>query len=113
MPSWRTPSSSPTSSGPAPASSRRSSSSRSSAGPIARAFRGAGPPVRGSADTIEPGAGATAMNVKVGGMLRLLRATGPHLTRGSRIVALSGYLGAEPNGDELGPGVVNAALQNL
>jgi NAD(P)-dependent dehydrogenase (short-subunit alcohol dehydrogenase family) len=82
-------------------------------GPVAMAFMGAGLPVRGSADTIEPGAVGTAMNVKLGGLLRLLRATGPHLSAGSRIVALTGYLGAEPNGDELGPGVVNAALQNL
>lgn len=82
-------------------------------GPVALAFMGAGLPVRGSADTIEPGAIGTAMNVKLGGLLRLLRATGPHLGAGSRIIALTGYLGAEPNGDELAPGVVNAALQNL
>jgi NAD(P)-dependent dehydrogenase (short-subunit alcohol dehydrogenase family) len=81
--------------------------------PVRMAFMGAGLPVRGSARTVEPGAVAVAMNVKLGGMLRLLRATEPHMRKGSRIVALSGYLGAEPNGDELGPGIVNAALHNL
>jgi NAD(P)-dependent dehydrogenase (short-subunit alcohol dehydrogenase family) len=82
-------------------------------GPVRMAFMGAGLPVRGSAKTIEPGAVAVGMNVKIGGMLRLLRAVDSNLGAGSRIVALSGYLGAEPNGDELGPGVVNAALHNL
>jgi NAD(P)-dependent dehydrogenase (short-subunit alcohol dehydrogenase family) len=82
-------------------------------GPVRLAFMGAGLPVRGSARTVEPGAVAVAMNVKVGGMLRLLRATDDHLSEGARIVALSGYLAAEPNGDELGPGIVNAALHNL
>jgi NAD(P)-dependent dehydrogenase (short-subunit alcohol dehydrogenase family) len=77
------------------------------------AFMGAGLPVKGSAKSIDPGAVAIAMNVKIGGMLRLLRAVDPRLDTGSRIVALSGYLGAEPNGDELGPGIVNAALHNL
>lgn len=82
-------------------------------GPVRMAFMGAGLPVRGSADTIEPGMVGVGMNVKLGGLLRLLRATREHFVPGSRIVALTGYLGAEPNGDELGPGVVNAALHNL
>lgn len=81
--------------------------------PVRMAFMGAGLPVRGSADTIEPGMVAVGMNVKVGGMLRLVRATRDSFAPGARIVALSGYLGEEPNGDELGPGVVNAALANL
>lgn len=82
-------------------------------GPVRMAFMGAGLPVRGSARTVEPGAIAVAMNVKLGGLVRLLRAVDDRLGEGSRIVALSGYLGAEPNGDELAPGIVNAALQNL
>jgi NAD(P)-dependent dehydrogenase (short-subunit alcohol dehydrogenase family) len=81
--------------------------------PVRLAFMGAGLPVRGSADTVEPGAVAVAMNVKLGGLLRLLRAVGDGFAPDARIVALTGYLGEEPNGDELAPGIVNAALQNL
>lgn len=82
-------------------------------GPVRLAFTGAGLPVRGSAETIETDGLGVAVNIKLGGLLRLLRAVGDRLDRGSRIAVLSGFLAAEPNDGEAAPGVVNAALHNL
>ncbi|MFE4755005.1 SDR family NAD(P)-dependent oxidoreductase [Streptomyces mirabilis] len=82
-------------------------------GPLRMIFMGAGLPVRGSAETAAPGDFATAINVKIGGLVRLLRATGPQLGAGSRIVVLSGYHATEPRPHEAMPGVINAALHNF
>lgn len=73
----------------------------------------AGLPVRGSVETIEPSMLGVGVDIKVGGVLRLVRAAGPYLVPGSRIVTFAGSLGLEPRGTEAGPGVVNAAVFNL
>jgi len=73
----------------------------------------AGLPVRGSVETIEPSLLGVGVDIKVGGVLRLVRAVGPYLAPGSRIVTFAGSLGLEPRGTEAGPGVVNAAVFNL
>jgi NAD(P)-dependent dehydrogenase (short-subunit alcohol dehydrogenase family) len=73
----------------------------------------AGLPVRGSVETIEPSMLGVGVDIKVGGVLRLVRAAGPYLSPGSRIVTFAGSLGLEPRGTEAGPGVVNAAVFNL
>lgn len=81
--------------------------------PVLLALFAAGLPVRGSADTIEPGLLATAANIKVAGPVRLLRAVREHLVDGSRFVAIAGSLGLEPGPLDAGPGTANAALLNL
>jgi len=73
----------------------------------------AGLPVRGSADSIDPDALAAGSNIKVGGLLRLLRAVRDRLVPGSRFVTFAGSLGLEPRAHEAGPGAVNAAVFNL
>jgi len=81
--------------------------------PVALAFFAAGLPVTGSAEVIEPGALARATDIKVGGMIRLLRALDRALVSGSRVVAVAGSLGLEPGAHDAAPGTVNAALLNL
>lgn len=82
-------------------------------GPVRMLFMGAGLPVRGSAETAKPGDFAIAINVKIGGLVRLLRATQHRLGTGSRIVVLSGYHATEPRPHETMPGVINAGLHNF
>ena len=54
-----------------------------------------------------------AINVKVSGMLRLVRSVDHHLERGSRLVAIGGHSGFEPTSYAATAGVANAALSNL
>lgn len=72
-----------------------------------------GLPVRGSADTIEPALLGVGVDVKAGGLLRLVRGVRDLLVPGSRIVTFAGSLGLEPRATEAGPGAVNAAVFNL
>lgn len=81
--------------------------------PVRMAVFAAGLPVKGSVDTIEPSALATAANIKVAGSVRLLRAVRDRLAEGSRFVAIAGSLGLEPGPLDAGPGTANAALLNL
>ncbi|MBB2893372.1 SDR family oxidoreductase [Flexivirga oryzae] len=81
--------------------------------PVRMAVFAAGLPVRGSADTIEPSALATAANIKVAGPLRLLHAVRDRLAFDSRFVVVAGSLGVEPGPLDAGPGTANAALLNL
>lgn len=82
-------------------------------GPVRLAVFAAGLPVRGSADTIDPDALGAAVNLKAGGVLRLLRGVRDRLEPGSRFVAIGGSLGLEPGPLDAGPGTANAALFNL
>ncbi len=81
--------------------------------PVRMAVSCVGLPVRGSADTIEPGLLGIGVDVKAGGLLRLVHAVRDRLQPGSRIVAFAGSLGLEPRATEAGPGAVNAAVFNL
>jgi NAD(P)-dependent dehydrogenase (short-subunit alcohol dehydrogenase family) len=81
--------------------------------PVRMAVFAAGLPVRGSADSIDPDLLAVGANIKLGGLLRLLRAVGAHLQAGSRFVAFAGSLGFEPGPHEAGPGAINAGVFNL
>lgn len=56
---------------------------------------------------------ASAVNTKVGGLLRLVRAADAHLVAGSRIVAIGGHYGLEPTAYAASAGVANAALVNV
>jgi NAD(P)-dependent dehydrogenase (short-subunit alcohol dehydrogenase family) len=82
-------------------------------GPVRIAVMGAGLPVGGSAESALPADFGRAINVKIGGLVRLLRAVGDRLVSGSRIVILTGYHATEPRATEAMPGVVNAALHNF
>ena len=82
-------------------------------GPVRMAVFAAGLPVKGSADSIEPSALATAANIKVAGPVRLLQGVRDRLVEGSRFVAIAGSLGLEPGPLDAGPGTANAALLNL
>lgn len=81
--------------------------------PVRLAVFAAGLAVTGSMDTIEPSALARAVDLKVGGTLRLLRAVRHRLTDDARFVSIAGSLGFEPGPLDAGPGTVNAALVNL
>lgn len=72
-----------------------------------------GLPVRGGITDAEPGAIAEAVNIKCGGMLRLVRGVENNLLRGSRLLAIGGHYGFEPTAYAVGPGVANAALPSL
>lgn len=56
---------------------------------------------------------AAAVNIKAGGMLRLVRAAEPRLRRGSRLVAIGGHYGFEPTDYAATAGIANAAVANL
>lgn len=82
-------------------------------GPVRLAVFAAGLPVRGSADTIDPDSISAAVNLKAGGLLRLLHAVRDRLEPESRFVAIAGSLGLEPGPLDAGPGTANAAVFNL
>lgn len=82
-------------------------------GPVRMVVQAAGLPAVGPLDTVDPAALGAAVALKVGGMLRLVRAADPWLGEGSRLVALGGHYGAEPSPHVPGAGVTNAALANL
>jgi len=81
--------------------------------PVRIAVFAAGLPVRGSVDTIDPDLLAVGANIKIGGLVRLVRAVADHLRVGSRIVTFAGSLGLEPTATEAGPGAINAGVLNL
>lgn len=54
-----------------------------------------------------------AVNIKVGGFVRLVRAVDAHLSAGSRLIAIGGHYGFEPTAYAATAGVANAALANV
>jgi NAD(P)-dependent dehydrogenase (short-subunit alcohol dehydrogenase family) len=82
-------------------------------GPVRMVVQAAGLPPTGPLATIDPDALGTTVALKVGGLLRLVRAVDAQLVGGSRIVALGGHFGSEPSPDACAAGVTNAALANL
>ncbi|GEL21515.1 3-oxoacyl-ACP reductase [Pseudonocardia sulfidoxydans NBRC 16205] len=81
--------------------------------PVRMVVQAAGLPPTGPLATIDPDALGTTVALKVGGLLRLVRAVEAQLVGGSRIVALGGHFGSEPSPDACAAGVTNAALANL
>ncbi|HZB41666.1 MAG TPA: SDR family oxidoreductase [Ilumatobacter sp.] len=73
----------------------------------------AGLPTSGTLEAITPGEITRGVDVKIGGLVRVLRAVEPHLGDGSRIVVLGGHYGYEPSPAAPLAGMVNAALSNL
>ena len=81
--------------------------------PVRMVIQGAGVATAGGVTTAPTSAVVDAVNIKVGGMLRLVRATAGLLVRGSRLVAIGGHYGFEPSAYACTAGVANAALANL
>jgi NAD(P)-dependent dehydrogenase (short-subunit alcohol dehydrogenase family) len=82
-------------------------------GPVRMVVHGPGVATAGGVLVAPTAAVVDAVNIKVGGMLRLVRAVDAHLVRGSRLVAIGGHYGFEPNAWAATAGVANAALANL
>ncbi len=81
--------------------------------PVRMLVQGAGVATAGGVLDVPTAAITDAVNVKVGGMLRLVRAADARLVRGSRLVAIGGHYGFEPSAYAATAGVANAALANL
>lgn len=73
---------------------------------------GPGVAVAGGILNAPPAALADAVNIKVGGMLRVVRAVDRRLRAGSRLVGIAGHYGLEPTAYAAAAGVANAALIN-
>jgi NAD(P)-dependent dehydrogenase (short-subunit alcohol dehydrogenase family) len=74
---------------------------------------GPGVPVAGGAAQVPTSAVSEAVNLKVNGFLRLVRAADARLGAGSRLVAIGGHYGFEPTAYAATAGIANAALANL
>jgi NAD(P)-dependent dehydrogenase (short-subunit alcohol dehydrogenase family) len=81
--------------------------------PVRMVVQGAGVATAGGVLTAPTSAVVDAVNIKVGGMLRLVRAVDGHLVRGSRLVAIGGHYGFEPSAYACTAGVANSSLANL
>ncbi|MEZ5116536.1 MAG: SDR family oxidoreductase [Candidatus Nanopelagicales bacterium] len=82
-------------------------------GDLAMAVHAVGLPGSPGVLDVDPAELGRAVDLKAGGLLRLLDAVGDRLVAGSRIVAVGGHLGAEPSEHSPLAGVANAALANL
>lgn len=81
--------------------------------PVRAVVHGPGVATAGGVKDAPTAAVIDAVNIKVGGMMRLVRAVDDSLVRGSRLIAIGGHYGFEPTAYAAGPGVCNAALANL
>ena len=81
--------------------------------PVAMVVHAPGLPVAGGIRAAPTDILAAACNIKVGGMLRLVRAAEPRLRRRSRLVAIGGHYGFEPTDYAATAGIANAAVANL
>lgn len=81
--------------------------------PVAMIVHSPGLPVAGGIRQAPTDALVEACNIKVGGLVRLVRAVEKRLRRSSRLVAIGGHYGFEPTAYAATAGVANAALANL
>lgn len=81
--------------------------------PVRMVVHGPGVSVAGGVLAAPTLAIVDAVNIKVGGFLRLVRAVDEHLIEGSRLVAIGGHYGLEPTAYAASAGVANAALVNI
>ena len=81
--------------------------------PVRMVVHGPGVAVAGGILTAPTEAMVQSVNIKVGGMLRLARATDERLVAHSRLVAIGGHYGLEPTAYAAAAGVANAALVNV
>ena len=82
-------------------------------GPVRMIVHGPGLAVAGGVLSTPVGAVVDAANIKVGGLLRLVRAVDGHLRKHSRLVAIGGHYGFEPSAYAAAAGAGNAALVNV
>jgi NAD(P)-dependent dehydrogenase (short-subunit alcohol dehydrogenase family) len=82
-------------------------------GPVQMIVHAAGSSLSGAIDDVDVDTVMTAVDVKVGGLLRLVRALDHLLFEGSRIVAITGNLGYDPIPSAVSAGVANAGLAAL
>lgn len=82
-------------------------------GPVRIAVHSPGVTVAGGVQSVSTAALVSAVDIKVGGMLRLVRAVESRLEKGSRLVGIGGHYGFEPTAYAATAGVANAALANL
>ena len=82
-------------------------------GPVRMVVHGPGVAVGGGVLDIDTEALVDAVNIKVGGLLRLVRAVDGQLQPDSRLVAIGGHYGLEPTAYAAAAGVANAALVNV
>lgn len=81
--------------------------------PVRMVVHGPGVAVAGGILTVHTSAMMDAVNIKVGGLLRLVRATEARFVKGSRIVAIGGHYGLEPTVYAAAAGIANAAIVNV
>lgn len=81
--------------------------------PVRIVVHGPGVAVAGGILSAPTASMVDAVNIKVGGLLRLARAVDGLLSVGSRIVAIGGHYGFEPTAYAAAAGVANAALVNV
>ena len=81
--------------------------------PIRMSVQAVGLPIRPKDAAFDPDSLGRAVNIKAGGLMRMMDALDGSLHEGSRVVVLGGYHGFEPDPTAIGPGVVNAGLANL
>lgn len=81
--------------------------------PVKMLVQAVGLPLRPKDQPFDPSVLGIGVNIKCGGLMRLTAALDDKLVRGSRLVALAGYHGFEPDPTAIGPGVVNPALAGL
>lgn len=82
-------------------------------GPVGLVVHGAGVATAGGVMTVPVDALNEAVNIKVGGLLRAVRAVDSRLQHRARLVAIGGHYGFEPSAYASTAGVANAALANL
>lgn len=82
-------------------------------GPVRAVVHVAGPPLAGGVEDVTTESVLAAVDVKVNGLLRLVRAVDSRLIPGARIVAVTGHLGYDPVPASVTAGVANAALAAL
>ncbi|MEO0318073.1 MAG: hypothetical protein RL404_1750 [Pseudomonadota bacterium] len=82
-------------------------------GPVRAVIHGPGVATAGGVLTAPISALTDAVNIKVGGLVRAVRAADSQLRQGSRLIAIGGHYGFEPSAYAATAGVANAALANL
>ena len=82
-------------------------------GPVRLVVHGPGVAVVGGILNAPTAAVVDAVNIKVGGMLRLVRAADAYLGKGSRLIAIGGHYGLEPTAYAAAAGIANASIVNL
>ena len=81
-------------------------------GEVAAVVHGPGVATAGGILAAPTDALTDAVNIKVGGFMRAVRAVDAHLQPGSRLIAIGGHYGFEPTAYAATAGVANAALAN-